>query len=154
MSAPSEQVTEGRDGSGKRSRGWLIVSAVAVLLLFLVGVAAYLIVDRSDPLANDPAGAQACHRLADWIKGDLKDPATSAPLTKAITANVLAQDAYNSTTPAIRAAAGADLMDDPIIGQLKANGGPQTLRLADLPKLHAACVGVGEKMPAYAEPKG
>jgi hypothetical protein len=43
-------------------------------------------------------------------------------------------------------------MDDPVIAQVKAYGGPASLRFADLPALHAACVAAGEKMPAYVEP--
>ena len=102
-------------------------------------------------LAEDPAGAQACHQLAGWINGDLKDPDTGKPLKKGIAATVLAQDAIKSTTPAVKAAAGTDLMDDPVIAQVKAYGGPASLRFADLPALHAACVAAGEKMPAYVE---
>jgi hypothetical protein len=151
MSVPNEQVIATAE-LGPRSRKWLIGTAATVLLLVLGAVAAYLVTRRSDPLASDPAGAQACHQLAAWINGDLKDPDTGKPLTKFLAGDVLAQDAIASTTPAIKAAAGADLTDDPAISLLKAYGGPGTLRIADLPALHAACVAAGEKMPAYAEP--
>jgi hypothetical protein len=152
MSVPSEQAIEGGNGSRPRSRKWLIIAAAVALLLVLGAVAAYLGTRRSDPLASDPAGAQACHQLADWINGDLKDSDTGKPLTKIVAADALAQYAIISATPAIKAAAGKDLMNDPDISLLKAYGGPETLYLANLPALHAACVGAGERMPAYAEP--
>lgn len=134
--------------SRRRRWPWLVAaSAVAVALV----VVTLVLVTRSRPLADDPVGRNACNSLAQWIRGDLKNPRTGQPLGKALAADLLGQQAHSAKTAEIRAAAGEDLADDPVIGAV-VKGSATGLRFANLPRLRAACAGAGVTMPAYAEP--
>ena len=130
---------------------WLWVAAAALVLAALVvGVSLWL--SRDKPLPDDPAGAAACTGLADWIRGDVKDPDTGKPLNSLYMAASVSGPAGASKTPGIRAAVGGELMEGPTGELVKQYGGPDSLRFANLPKLRDACAAAGVKMPAYAEP--
>lgn len=132
---------------------WIAAGVLFVVLAVAAGV--YLALrptPKPDPLEHDFAGMTACHQLADWIRGDLKDPDTGKPLDKVVASLALSDYAVESSTPAIKAAAGEDFMDTPEGGYLKAYGGPSSFRAADLYSLHSACQAAGETMPSYAEP--
>lgn len=131
---------------------WILV-AVGAALLIAVGVGAYFLRGDSDPLAKtDPIGAQSCKALRDWINGDVKDPKTGQPYDQILMAVSLGSHAKNAKTPAIRAAAGQNVMDGDAGELLQSYGGPADFRAANLPQMHDACVGAGVKMPAYATP--
>jgi hypothetical protein len=136
-----------------RPRRWRLWVGLGVAVAAVIGgTVAELSTHRTPgPLAADPAGASACANLAQWIKGDLDDPATGKPYNGVLVSEVLAGYAKDATTPGIKATA-SELMTGDVGNLLKANGGPSSLQLANLPKLHAACVAAGVHMPAYAEP--
>lgn len=131
-------------------RRWWIVAGVTLAAL-IVAAGSYLALRTPDPLANDPSGAQACHDLTDWIRGDVKDPDTGKAMDKAYVAVALGAEAKRSTTTAIQAAAGQDILDGSTGALLAANGAPH-MQFADLPSLHAACAAAGVKMPPYRVP--
>lgn len=135
----------------RTTRLWIILPVGAALLAATVVISFVLL--RGGGIDGDPAGTTACRNLAAWIRGDVSDPKTGKPEAKAIMSGALADEAKDSTTPAIKAAAGEDLMADPSFGGLlQGYGGPDSLRFANLRALHGACVAAGMKMPAYAEP--
>ncbi len=135
-----------------RRRPRLLWAAIALSAAIAVGTGAYLAFRPTGLAATDPAGAKACNQLSEWITGDLRDPDTKKPASKGLAAVALGDIAKDATTPAIRGAAGEDLMGGDAGTLVKAHGGPAGLRFANLPDLHAACVSAGVKMPPYAEP--
>lgn len=132
-----------------RVRRWIITAAAVAVIA--AGAGAYVLRPK-DPLAADPAGAKTCHNLAEWLQGKVEDPDTGRPVTAVLMRVSLAGQAAKSTTPAIKAAAGQDLMDSAAGRLLQGYGGPASLQFADLAKLHTACTDAGEKMPSYREP--
>lgn len=145
MIQPSTDLTP---APSTRRGPWIVLVATVAIL----AAGAFALFGRSGPLGDDPAAANACANLADWIRGDLKDPDTGQPLGKAIAANLLGGQAIQASTPGIRAAVSEDLTKDPAIGAALGGAGPESLRFAELPKLRDACAAAGVKMPAYAEP--
>lgn len=137
----------------RKRRLWIPWVSGSVAAVLAAGIGAYLAFGRPTGLErDDPAGAKACHQLSDWIHGDLRDPDTGKPLIEGYAAVALADVAKDAKTPAIRAAAGVNVMGGDAGRFLQAKGGPGELRFANLTDLHAACVSAGVKMPAYAEP--
>lgn len=130
----------------------MLWAAAAVIAATAVATGAYLALRPTGLEATDPAGAKACNQLSDWIAGDLTDPDTKKPASKGLAAVALGDIAKDATTPAIRGAAGEDIMGGNTGALVKAHGGPAGLRFANLTDLHAACVAAGVKMPPYAEP--
>lgn len=134
-----------------RRIGWRwAVAATLALVALAAGVSLWL--TRDKPLHDDPAGAAACKGLADWIRGDVKDPDTGKPLSSVYMAASVSKPAEASNTAGIRAAVGEDIMASTSGQLVKQYGGPGSLRFTDLPKLRDACASAGVKMPAYAEP--
>jgi hypothetical protein len=62
--------------------------------------------------------------------------------------------AKDSTTPAIRGAAGDNLLDGEAGEILRNYGGPSSLRIANLRKMRDACSEEGVDMPPFAPPTG
>lgn len=126
-------------------------------LAAIAGLVALLALRHSDSLADDNlartdvSGAAACHSLAEWIKGDLKD-SSGKVMAKAVVRITVGGQAAVATTPGIRAAAGGNLMSGPAEDLAVAGGAPSSMWAADLGQLHAACIAAGERMPKYAEP--
>lgn len=135
--------------TSRRRWPWLVLVAVLVASF---GAGAYLIRPRPNPLANDLGGDKACSALADWLKGKVKDPDTGRPEAAPVLALAVSGWVAASSTPGIHAAMGADMMATDTGQSLKAAGGPDSMRFADLKALHQACVTAGVHMPAYTPP--
>lgn len=115
-------------------RRGVLVAAIAAGLLVLGGIV-YLIWP-SDPYADlrdsDPRGAAACQTLADWIDGKIEGDSSNARFA-------VAEDAYNSTTPAIKATA-ANASEGTALSSIP-------LYVAKIETLYTACKGAGVDMP-------
>ncbi|GLW32287.1 hypothetical protein [Actinoplanes regularis] len=126
---------------------WLVPAAI--ILAAVVGLGAYLIIGHRGPLSDDPAGAAACKTLGDWLRGDVKDPDTGQPASRALAVFAVSDSAGKSTTPGIRAAVGEDIMAGETGKLLQGYGAPVSMRPTNLEKLHSACAAAGVEMPAY-----
>lgn len=132
---------------------WFVLLGVALGVLGLIAGAyvGYRQMTRTglERLADrDPQGAKACEGLARWLEGTLKG-SDGKPVNKLVMAASAAEFAKDSTTPAIKATAGDDLMSGDAGALVRQAGGPLSLRLADVQRLYGACDAAGVEMPAY-----
>lgn len=128
------------------------------MAVILAGGGVYLLLRPSGVetlRADDPKGADACEALEMWINGKAIDVKTNKTYSKAAFSLIEGPLAADATTPAIKAAAGEDVLQGGALGLLRQYGySGGSIRFADLGKLHAACVDAGVDMPEYREPAG
>jgi hypothetical protein len=116
----------------------VIIAAAVVAAGLIAGSVALL---WPESLAErDPAGALACAMTADYqTRGS----------DKALAAGAVGEQAAKSATESIRVAGGTNIMDDPAMEPIR-DKVPE-LRIANLEKMHAACVQEGVDMPPWVK---
>jgi hypothetical protein len=137
------------------SRGRLAVIGMAVVLAAALAVIAGVVLRDPYPglgalQRDDPDGAAACQLLGEWLDGQHVDE-NGEPENPLIVASAVAAHAADSTTPAIRFAAGPSLgesTDEDIDPLLQINPDLAEFRIGNLEALHSACTSAGVRLPA------